>query len=191
MISRRPKRGRRGAKRIDLTDMRHLFKDGRVWTGLGVVVAPNNEPHWQIVADEETGDLLDVIVEVELQPSQVLVSARLRAGMWEVPALGDEVAVIIPDGAIDFQPVIVATLSSGVVPAVQGPQPGRIVIVSGEVMIHDGNGGAEPLVRKSEFDGHHHKAPTLVGASYGVGFDPAVVTGGAATITGTTCIFAK
>jgi hypothetical protein len=134
---------------MDLTDMRELFRDRRVWSALGVVIAPDGGPHWAVVPSD-TGGAFDIVVEVEIQPSQVHVTARLRAGMWEVPAVGEEVAVLVPDGRIDFQPIVIAILSSGSVPTVQGPQPGRIVIVSPEVMIHDGTGGAVALARKSD-----------------------------------------
>lgn len=187
----KPKRGGRPTKRLDLTDIRHLLRDQRQWTALGVVVKPEDGgEHWEIVGG---GAGVDVMVEVELQPTQEIVTARLAAGMWIVPDVGDEVAVILPAGALDFMPIVTCILSHAL-PAEQGPAPRRIVIARGpgtEVLIHDGNGGAEPLVKKSEFDGHKHAAPTLVGASYGVGTDPAAQTGGAAPVIGTTVLKAK
>lgn len=147
----KPKRGNRGAKRVDLTDIREALKDSRQWTALGVVVMPEGaSSHWEIVGTNE-----DVMVEVQLQPNQETVTARLAAGMWIVPNLGDEVAVLLPAGELDFMPVITCVLASSV-PSSQGPQPNRIVIVRGEVLVHDGNGGAEELVKRSEFLKHGH-----------------------------------
>lgn len=149
----KPKRSRSGSKRLDLTDMRELFRDRRVWTAIGVVTAPDDGgAHWQVETDD--GGAVDVTVEVVLHPSETPVTCRLRGGgWWEVPALGDEVAVLVPEGAIDFMPLIVARLSSNTVPTTQGPDPSRVVIVApsgGEVVIHDGEGGAEAVALKSD-----------------------------------------
>ncbi len=178
MIRRRPKRGNRPTKRLDLTDMRHLFRDGRVWSGLGVVIAPDGGPHWRIEPNG-SGDPFDITVEVEIMPSQVHVTARLRAGMWEVPDVGDEVAILIPAGEIDFQPIVIATLSSGSVPAVQGPEPGRILIVKGEVLVHDGTGGAVALALKSDVDAQR----SWVAAQFSGSNGHVHVVAGAATTT--------
>lgn len=186
----KPKRAKSGAKRLDLSDMRELFKDRRMWTAIGVVTAPEGEAHWH-VASNDSGTAVDVIVEVVLQPSEDQVSCRLRAGMWEVPAAGEEVAVLLPKGALDFMPIIVCTLSTRSVPTVQGPQPSRIVIVvppGGDVLVHDGAGGAEELVKRSEFLGHGH-ATAATGA-----VSPPIVSptqGLSATFPGTTVLKAK
>lgn len=181
---RKPYRGRRGTKQLDLTDMKKALRDGRQWTALGIVVAPpDGSAHWKIV-----GDNIDVMVEVELQPSQEPVTARLAAGIWMVPDVGDEVAVMLPAGELDFMPTITCVLASSV-PATQGPQPQRILIVRGEVLVHNGSGGAEPLVRKSEFDGHTHPPGSFNAPSGGgpVTGD----SGGAAAVDGTSVLKAR
>lgn len=152
----KPKRAARGAKRIDLSPIRDALRDGRVWTGLGVVVEPSDGgPHWKIEGD-------DIMIEAVLEPERVPVSARLAAGMWIVPNVGDEVAIIVPSGELDFMPTIVCVLGQAV-PTVDGPSPTNIVIARGSVLIHDGNGGAEELVKRSEFLSHGHPtAPTGV-----------------------------
>lgn len=161
----KPLRSRSAVKRLDLTDMRSLFKDRRMWSAMGIVYAPDGEEHWQVVLNE-AGDSVDVIVEVELQPSQVPVTCRLPAGVWDVPDVGDEVGVILPDGEIDFMPVLVCRLSTNRVPTTQGPQPGRIVIARDEVLVHDGEGGAVSLALKQDvinvddkYAGHLHLSP--------------------------------
>lgn len=153
-----PKRGRKAAKRLDLSDLRHVLKDGRIWTGIGIATAPDDgSPHWRIEVDD-AGEGVDVLVDVVLQPEGIPVSARLAAGVWIVPAIGDEVIVVIPAGRVDFMPAIVGLLSSNNVPTGggQGPQPGRIVLAMAQVLVHDGTGGAEELVKRSEFLKHTH-----------------------------------
>jgi hypothetical protein len=93
-----------------------------------------------------------VHVEVVLQPSLIPVSCRLSAAIWTVPADGEEVAVLIPEGDPAFMPIIVAILSSDSLPTDQGPAAGRIAIVRGEVVVHDGNGGAVSLALKSDVE---------------------------------------
>lgn len=147
--SARPKRRRVASKRLDLTDMRAAFRDGRMWAGIGTVYKPADAEFWKIVPHDD-GSGFDVHVEVELHPSGQDITARVPAGVWEVPQLGDEVGVILPAGAVDFMPIVVCRLASGVVPSTQGPQPGRTVIVNGEVFVHDGSGGAVALALKSD-----------------------------------------
>jgi hypothetical protein len=166
MSARTPKRRKVGTKRLDLTDIKHALREGRAWTALGTTYKPDDaEDYWRIVprsVDEGGGGPatvgpgddgppgFDLIVEVELHPSGEIVSARVPAGVWDIPDLGDEVIVAIPDGEIDFHPSIVCRLASGTVPGAQGPAPGRIVIVRNEVFVHGGEGGAVALALKSD-----------------------------------------
>lgn len=150
----KPKRAKSGAKRLDLSDMRELFKDRRMWCAVGTVTAPEGEAHWHI-ASNDSGTAVDVIIEVVLQPSEDPVSCRLRGGIWEVPNVGDEVAVLLPEGALDFMPIVVCKLSGRSVPTTQGPTPGNIVIAvpaGMQVLVHDGSGGAVPLALKSDVE---------------------------------------
>jgi hypothetical protein len=135
----KPMRGRRPTKRLDLTDMKEALRSREQWTALGVVIAgEGGKPHYEVL------DGADIHVEVELQPMREKVFARLAAGMWVVPSIGEEVAVIVPAGDITFMPTIVCILASSI-PATQGPTPERIVITRQEVAIHDGSGGAAAL----------------------------------------------
>lgn len=194
----KPKRARGGAKRLDLTDMRAAFADRRTWTAIGIVECPEGvAQHWEVVTED--GEAVDILVEVVLQPSQVGVTARLRAGIWEVPALGDEVAIIMPEGVPDFMPIIVCKLSTNHVPTVQGPQPNRIVIESGEVFVHDGNGGAVSLALKSDvaevrtkLNAHTHTVATTGTATAQSGTAAVIIAGQQADApTGTTVLKAK
>lgn len=158
----RPKRGRRAAKRLDLTDMREVLRDRRVWTGLGIAtVLDGNTSHWRIHSDDGTTNV-DVLVDLVLQPDQTPITARLQSGMWIVPNEGDECAVLIPAGRVDFMPIIVGILSNNSVPSSdEQPQPQRIVIVTNDCVITDGNGGTGPLVLRSEFLEHGHPTAAL------------------------------
>jgi len=191
-----PYRGRRAVKRLDLTDMKAAFRDSRMWCSVGVVSKPDDGgPHFEITDT-------DVLVEVVLQPSQVPATCRLSAALWRVPDLGDEVVVIIPEGKIDFMPTISDVLSNGSVPTAQGPAAGRIVITRGEVLVHDGNGGAVSLALKSDvvnvdnkYSAHLHGAsgaPTTGPLSAFVpGVPPVATPLGSAVIAGTTVLKAQ
>lgn len=187
----RPKRGKRAAKRLDLTDIKEVLRDGRQWAALGLVVTPEDgSSYWRTELSDDGSQTVDILVELVLQPSQDTCTARLAAGIWMIPALGEEVVVALPAGRIDFMPTIVGLLSSNIVPTgSDAPSPTRIVIMRGEVLITDGNGGTEPLCRKSDIDGHTHPAGTLVAP--GGGGAVTGVTGGASAITGTYVLKAK
>lgn len=152
-----PYRGRRATKRLDMSDMRMLFEDRRVWCSIGIVTDPGDGPHYEILES-------DVHVEVMLQPRLAPVTCRLAAGMWLVPDVGEEVVVMIPEGAIEFMPTIVDVLSSGHVPTGQAPAPGRAVIARPEVVIHDGTGGAAPLPTLADLNATIGKLNQLIDA---------------------------
>lgn len=180
-------RRRVGAKKLDLSDLRHVLRDRRAWAGMGLVIEPEDgEPHFEIVVED--GNIVDILIEVEIVPERIHVTARLsgsggqNTGLWQIPQIGDEVAVLIPDGEVDFCPIIVGVLSGGQIPngGGQGPDQTTTVIVNSKVLVHDGAGGAAPLPTKAEFDAHTH--PTGVGPS-GVPSN--------APITGTTVLEAK
>lgn len=177
----KPKRGRRGTKRVDLTDMRELFRDRRMWTAIGIVVKPDDGEHFE----EVTGPA-DVLVEVVLQPSLVPVSCRLAAGVWMVPSVGEEVAVLIPEGQPAFMPLIIANLSSNSLPTDQGPAEDRIAIVRDEIVAHDGTGGAVALTKQSDFEALRNHVNALLTGGSGSAAVPAPSAG-----TGTTVFKAK
>ncbi len=171
-----PYRGRRASKRLDLTDLRALVADRRLWTAIGRVVVPAGEASHVSISDS------DVVVDVVLQPSLQDLTCMLAAGVWTVPAVGEEVLVALPEGEMAFMPTIIAILSSGVVPQTQGPAEGRIAIVRQEVVVHDGNGGAVSLALVSslqatidklnafidKYTSHVHTGGTLTGALTGI-----------------------
>jgi hypothetical protein len=157
MFPRKTKYGLRGSRKFQLNDLKDVLKDGRVWTAIGVVVKPEGEStHFEITTT-------DVFVEVQLLPDQeqVLCILACSAGVWMVPPLGSTVAVLVPTGELQADPVIVGIL--------QTPGDGltdTTVIVQapagGQVLIHDGDSGSvEPVVRKSEFEAHTHPLPNL------------------------------
>lgn len=135
----KPYRGNRGSKRLDLTDMREIFKDNRMWCAVGIVtLPPGADQHFEI---SDT----DVLVDVVLQPHLLDVTCRLAAGVTLIPNVGEEVVVAIPEGEMAFMPIVLCVLSSGVVSGDQPPALNRILIIRQEVVIDDGDGGAGPL----------------------------------------------
>ena len=209
---------RRGTKRLDLSTLREALKDSRVWASMGVVVKPDGEEsatHWEIVVDDD-GNATDIVVEVNLVPANIEVTARLNMlGAVQVPEVGDEVLVVFPDGQLDWMPSIVGRMSGGHVPYPSSalihdtrPKPGTILIVppaGGHVYVYDGDTGTvDNLVRKSEYNAlknkydNHKRAGALGGTGSAPALTTAPVTDPAGTtgdplpsITGTTVLLAK
>lgn len=134
MKTSKPRRTRKPAKRLDSDPLRELFRDGRVWAELGTVEPVGNQAHYRVIQGDG-GKIDAVMVDVLLHPSGNHVSARLGSGaggagrgLWRIPAKGTEVAVLVPAGALDFVPVIVATLDSGDVPS--RVSEGRTILVA-------------------------------------------------------------
>lgn len=182
------KRDRAGAKKLDLGVIRQAMMDGRVWTGMGVVkLFPGETAHYVI---DTTAGVADVMVDVELAPNGERLVCRLGAagGVVRIPAVGTEVAVIIPEGDFDSDAIIVAELTSPSA-GVPGLAEGVTVIMNTTaVLIHDGDeANAKPLAyledvqtlrdevntMKSVFNAHVHPVP-------------GVTTGGGATTSSAT-----
>ena len=168
MIRKRLKKRQKGANRLDLTDLKKALKDRRCWACHAVVVVAEGESsHWELLLDDD-GELIDILIDVTTQPEGLELTCRLggmsSAGTLTIPKLGDEVIVVVPSGKIDFSPAIVAILSSNDLPnGDQGPALGRTLIVNSEVLIHQGDGNAEPIPTMAEFKNHTH--PTSMGLS--------------------------
>lgn len=146
----RPRRGRDGSKRLDLTDIKRVLADDRRWVAIGLIVANVDGSLWWRVENDDQGNPVDILVDTVLQPSQIPLTARMESGVWVVPRLGEEVVISIPDGKVDFMPTIIGILSSNEVPATQGPTPDRMVLARSEIVAHDGTGGAVPLAPASD-----------------------------------------
>lgn len=176
------------SRKLDLSSLRAALEDRRVWTALGLVQVPaGSTSHYEITDD-------DVLVEVELLPAGEPLTCRLACtaaagpggGVWCIPAPGTEVVVLVPHGEFENDPVIIGTLSSNTVP--YGLSATTLVIVApegGEVLIHDGSGSTEALVKKTEFTSHTH---TIDNISAGAATK---TTNSPAAITGTTVLKAK
>lgn len=160
--SRFLKRGRMRGKRFDPTDLKKIVREQRNWTAFGKVIRPEgvgpNEPHFDL-------DGTDLLVDVEFQPTLIDVTCRVSAGfggpqlgLWAVPPVGAEVAVVIPDGELEHGPIVVGILSTGQLP--DGVAANVVVFAGQEVLIHDGTGGAESLVRQSAYAVHTHPSGT-------------------------------
>lgn len=163
-FARKPK-----SKRFDTTGMVKTLEDlgfaRGLFSAVGVVLDSDGDgSHFEL--DDE-----DLLVEVELQPSGIQLTARVStvasgpgAGIWRVPPVGAEVLVSIPDGDLDFQPVITGWYSTGSLP--EGVAEDTLVIAApagGTILLHDGSGDAKELVFKEAYEAHTH--PTAFGPS--------------------------
>lgn len=165
---------------MDVTALLELTRDGRTHNAVGVVIAADDSgSHFEV-------DGADVMVEVELQPSQVGVTCRLGApaggqgaGLWRVPAIGTEVLVVVPDGELDFMPTIVCCASSGGTPDRVGDDrtilvaPDRIEVIAPDVRLGEGEATQEvlrgTLFRASTSGPIAAAATTMAGASAALG----------------------
>jgi hypothetical protein len=155
-------RGRLGSFTPDRADMREVLADPRTWCGIGIVVARDGGAHYEII-DDDSGNPVDVLVEVDFMPKREPLYCRLGAvaggpgsGIWRIPPAGTEVYVAIPGGQLDGLPLLIAVLSSRNVPAALDADtlvvinPGKVIIASKDDKVS-------------------------IGATDGVGCQPAVV----------------
>ena len=115
--SARPFRGRHASKRLDVDKLASLLNDGKVSGKLGRVFAPDGDgttlPHWKIETDDDGNKI--ILVEVETVPDGLDLTCQLCSGFssgggngaWAIPRVGSMVAVLVPEGEIGFQPLIV------------------------------------------------------------------------------------
>jgi hypothetical protein len=116
-------RAKKATKRLDLTDLKACLKDGRRWCAMAIVTkAKGQASHYEL--HQEDGIITDVMVDVITMPDGLDLTCRLSAcaggpgaGLWRVPDVDEEVVVMLPDGQIDFMPIIVGVLPARSVPA--------------------------------------------------------------------------
>jgi hypothetical protein len=113
---------------------------------VAIVTDPDDRGHIDLVLGDD-GAIEDVLVEVITQPGLVPLTARMSqtvpspgGGVWELPYVGAECVVAIPDGSYRFMPTIVGWLSAGSVPDDVGE--GRLVVESGELRLRATTGSA-------------------------------------------------
>lgn len=159
-----------GSKPIDLSVLKKALEDSRVWCGLAKVVKRDGDAsHFEIEKDD-SGNPVDVLVEIDLMPDGIPILARLGSGfggasfgVWRVPPVGTEVAWMAPNGELEADVMIVSTLSSGALPGAVDEDTlvvfntkkihvetngGDIEIVaSGQVKVQ---GGDQPVARKTD-----------------------------------------
>ena len=113
----------------DLAAMREAMADPRAGrsVALGLVVADDDSGSHYEATDT------DILVRVELQPEQRKLWCRLAGmaagrGVSMIPAVGDEVVIVIPGGEIHADPILVAILATG---SVSGNMAERTVVITG------------------------------------------------------------
>lgn len=140
-------RGRTKAKRLDRSIIRASIGPFPSYVYLGVVVQPSGETsHWEMDTEETGGPL----VWVEMQPHREEVLCRLGGlgggpgdGIWRIPPIGTEVAVLSIDGDFGADPMLVGVLSSGSVPSELDET--TLVIRSPKVVINSDSGDTTVL----------------------------------------------
>jgi hypothetical protein len=112
-----PLRGRKSSKGFDLDGLAMLMRDNRMWCKLGKVFAPDGAKCWQVNAEGM------ILVEVETIPDGLDLTCRLATwgsgggfGGWSIPRPNSIVAVMVPDGEIEFFPIIIAVLDCNAAP---------------------------------------------------------------------------
>lgn len=120
-------------QRLDIAQIREALRDGKIWTALGVVTRfPGESVHYEI--DDDGGG---VTVDVELVPNRERVACRLGSGsgggVWRIPPEGAEVAVLVPMGDLDADPIITCVVSSP--PAQLTDDTETVVVASGKVKV--------------------------------------------------------
>lgn len=197
MFKVKSKRGRAGAKRLDVGQVKDALRDRRLWSGLGVVrLFPGEIEHFSI----ETGDEPDVLVDVELMPNRERLVCRLGiavGAVWRVPPVDSEVALLIPQGDLEADPIIV-----GVISEPPGLLTGSNVVImapaGGTVEIYDGSGTPKELAYKEDleafktvFDAHTHVLTVAAASGSGGTGTAAIPATPAPAPAGTTVLKAK
>ena len=111
-------RGHKASRRIDTDAIAAMCRDGRMWCKLGKVFKPDDQTaHWQVNDDGM------ILIEVETLPDGLDLTCRLATsgsgggfGLWAIPRVGSIVAVLVPDGEIAFEPIIVGVLDNNAAP---------------------------------------------------------------------------
>lgn len=161
-------RPREGAKPVDLTVFRKALEDRRVWSGLGkIVLRDGDSQHFEIETDD-SGNPVDVLVEMDIMPEGVPVTARLGchgstnpgSGLWAIPAVGAEVAWMAPNGDMEADLMIVAVLSTNAVPRVLDADT-VVLIGAKNVVIASSDSGSR--VKLGAPDGSTGLQPAVVG----------------------------
>lgn len=164
--------GKKSTTRLDLSFIREAVYDERQWVAVGIVQQPSEGgAHYTVVSSGS--DITDVTVEVTVMPTGEELTCRLGMGTpggpIRIPAVGDEVLVMLPAGSIDFMPSVIGYLSGQNFPDRTSTDrsvwysPDRIEIIAPTVYISSNGTAGQPLVTKAEFDAHVH--PTGTGPS--------------------------
>lgn len=161
-------RPREGAKPVDLTVLRKALEDRRAWSGLAKVVLRDGESsHFEIETDED-GNPVDVLVEIDIMPEEIPVTARLGcfgstspgSGIYSIPKPGTEVAWLAPHGELEADIFIVGCLASNSVPAVLDEDT-LVILGAKNVVIASTDSGSR--VKLGAPDGSSSLQPAVVG----------------------------
>jgi hypothetical protein len=154
----RPRRRRKAAKRFDPTSLRELVADGKTWNSIArTIVGENGATCWDLDVAPD-GTITDILIEMELVPDGVEVTARWSnlcggrgaRGVFALPKIGEEFLVTLIDGAYD-DVIAGQPLSSGSMPAsLSEATEDNILAIAPEVRITDQLGGAAAVAMLAE-----------------------------------------
>ena len=173
----RNKRNRAPTRKVPGSVLRKVLKDERQWAALGVVIKPENDPHFSI---EDDG----IFVEVELVPDRIEVTAQLSTliggpglGVFTIPEVGAQVLLCLPAGMIDFCPTIVGIFATG------QPTPSRVA--ESRTIIVTGTKNLEIIAPETRIGANTGSiTPATDGVVHGTGIDP--FTGSTYAVLGNT-----
>lgn len=190
----RSRRTGRGSIPVDVAALKALVgSDGESGGGHVCVKRARvaDTDHYEVI--DEAGQK-DVFVDVVLLPGGEPAGCRLAKamggpgwGMWWIPPAGCEVIVLVPDGTIEADPVLLCALDND--ETHPDLDPGRIVIAApagGEVYITDAAGGAAALATKADIDALAERVATHVHPKGMIVCTGGTVTGSSAVASGDT-----
>ena len=108
---------------MDAGAIEAMCRDGHMWCKFGKVIKPDSATeHWK-TQDLEGGGKV-ILVEVETMPDGCDLTCRLSSGFssgggngaWAIPRLGSIVGVAVPDGEIEFMPIVFGVLDCNAPP---------------------------------------------------------------------------
>lgn len=158
----------KAARYPEISNLRRAMKDGLVWSAIGLVFKPDDaSSHWHFEnaggeTVEDPADAAELLVEVMLIPDKTDVTCRLgarfgasSAGLWDIPAEGDEVAVLLPMGEVAFRPIIVDIVSHSPPARVSADRTVLVAtkpleIIAPSIVATDASGEAVELATKAD-----------------------------------------
>lgn len=164
--------------KLDISALRRIIdRQTPMAVALGVVRQFEGESsHYEIITDTDTG-IIEVLVDIELQPSLEKIFCRLGFGqdqVYKIPRVGQEVAVLIPQlknqlvaDELENDPIIVAILDTDVPTELDGDDvcviaAPRTIITSGSIQVGASNANPDAVMQSTAFLNAFHILLTAI-----------------------------